>query len=834
MKHHKLLSSICIILTLFASLLDESEKDSIVVIHEDGEISMWDWVRENWNWVSSCFGKLSLPNGVFASSSPRKILHVLMPSSRRFYWIERIIETEEAMKGLRDDPKSQSFALLSCEFMQHLTIPSSRILAAWPFEVQGLWPAAQNGFWLHFKKSKRRPELQLAFFSPILGKLTHWKAPKNLLHFTHHPMTQELVTLDSEGLISVLLPKSGSALVHQPLSRLSLSNFTSITSIYLHQHILMTTTLEGWEMFDSRSGISITSFKWPSFALKSAKLWSWLSLRDTSPGFWCNEGIWRMKSMPISQYTNQLASTQRPSITNSSEMINTSTSYSNHSSITPQMSAAMISRDWALPRLESKYLLDILISYTAIEFPTMNDTTNFVLACDHLVPHLQSPIVLISILEEAHMSSYACNITRQFIDTCFARHISGMSVVSQNEVDLRAFQLFTTFNTDTIHLLRKFVDLGSDNVSIPILSLEKQTEGENDEDTQIRKELMELPATQCDSIDLSHFYIYMNRCPEVLMTKLLEYSGFSIVDLNSSSAHIWPCTEEIYSQIAFLPPINLTFPSTIGPTLLREEERATHPDIFVALCLLIYRFHPQWLLPFVDTLIHREAFNEGRSMLPRRALTAIPTFELRYAYEPTTTTTHNDDGKNDTNGSLEKIESSKRKEEKDMEDMRLLARIGLLERAHRSASALYTLLQLYQVTHNEKYWKMILFSIDSKSGEKRGGIKNSLQPETSTSKMSPHQNLPSTAYIQKTRTELLTTLLMFCLDPANRIASPRHFEDIFSRMSKNLTAMDLTTSLRQEYARTQSRKNTSVLVTDEASQMSVSTLRSQLLKLGVK
>jgi hypothetical protein len=207
--------------------------------------------------------------------------------------------------------------------------------------------------------------------------------------------------------------------------------------------------------------------------------------------------------------------------------------------------------------------------------------------------------------------------------------------------------------------------------------------------------------------------------------------------------------------------------------------------------LLYYNYKPHWILPLVDTLIQREGFNEGRSLLPLRALAALPSFEIKY--------------ENASGGSLGS--NDQRAEEQKMEEFRVLARVGLLERANRAASGQEVLLRLYQVTRKETYWKMILYAIDNRN---------------------------SVSHAQKTRTELLTSLLMRCLEPSNRMASNRFFEDIWSRFSSNLAPIDLTTSLRQEFARIQPRQRVPVLVVEESEQMSVGTLRDQLLRLGVK
>jgi hypothetical protein len=801
----------------------ESEKESLTIVHEDGEISTWDWVSESWKWISAGFGKLALPARVFASSTPRKVLQVIKPTKNRFYWAEQIVESEEALKGLKEDPKAQSCALMSCEFQTRLESPVCTALAAWKQSIAGLWPAPQNGLWIRFKTSLKRPGPQLALLANITSKLLPLKTPNNIVHFMHHATTQEMVTMDSKGAISVVSIKNGSQLIQQPLSMLSFDKIAETDTFHIHQHVLLIAKLEGWEIIDLRSGVHLTSYSWPSSGFELPKLWLPLSKKDTSFGFWNKNGIWRLKSMPISHHTNILATTtttptNRTQSLEKGNFENDEKFENFEEAISPQMSAAMMSRDWVMPRLEAKYLLDILIGYTGIEYPTMRDTATFVMACDRIVPHLQSPIVLISILEEAHMSSYACNITRQFIDTCLARHQSGMSVVSQNEVDLRAFQLFTTFNTDTIHLLRKFVEIGSDHLSETMTPHGEDKEGGLDDDLRFREELLALPVSDCGKMELSYFYVCLNRCPEVLTSKLLEFGGFGIAELNASSSHIWPCTEEMYFKIAFLPPMHLTWPSTLNPILLREEERATHPDFYAALCFLIYQFHPQWLLPFVDSLIQREAFTPGRSMLPRRALAAIPPFEPRRPL---------DEVNGAQNSETVTEDAKSRQHAQEMEDLRLLARIGLLVRAQRQTSALHTLLEIYRTTNDEKFWRMILFSVDSKNEDSKSGNKSS-------SALIDASAIGSPLNLQKTRAELLTTLMMFCLEPANRMASKRHFEDIFSRFSPKVTAMDLTTSIRQEYARIQPRKNISVLVTDEHSQMSVSTLRAQLARLGVQ
>lgn len=802
---------------------DGDERDQMVVIHEDGEVSSWDWLRESWKWVSSGFGRLRLPPRVFEVSKPRQLQQVLVTPNKRIYWIESVIEDEEALKGLKDDPKCRSFGLFSCEYRavvspvlrgndpkssgQQLEISTSATLAAYPQSVRGMWQAPQNGLWLHFASSTRRPDVQLGFFSPITGKLTMWKAPKASFTFIHHPTTLEMLILDqAQGFVSLLSPTPSSGLQCRSLSRIASNSQLNIASLFAHQHSLLVTSNRGWELFDLRSGTLIASYQWPSQF--HPRIWSYLSPNDSTPGFWSTEGAWRLKHMPVAQYTNILASAAPshvasdfgdPSIDTAVSVLQIDFDSSQHP-ITPQMSAAMASRDWSLNRSEAKYLLDILMNYSSLDAPTMNDTCTFVMACDRLVPHLQSPILLISILEESKMSSYACKITRKFIDTCMARHDAGISVVSQNEVDLRAFQLFTTFNTDTIHLLRKFVELAAGDDSLaPALDSEVVSE---DGDAQVRSQLLAMPSSDCGKINLSQCYIYLNHCPEVFLVKLIEFSGFTMELLKTASAHIWPfTTEESHYEAAFLPPKSVHPMPNINPILLREEERPTHPDLLLVLCSLIYRFEPQWILPILDTLVQREGFTEGRSLLPRRALAAIPPFEPRFAYSKTSSLSS----------------CSDEAAERGREDLRLIGRIGLLERSHRHASGLHLLLQLYHIAHDERYWKMILQSIDSK-GEAR-----SLMDMSGS----------DASYAQKTRMELITAALMHCLDPVNRLASPRYFKDLFERVPKNLTSMDLTTSLRQEFARIQPRQHVSVLVTDENSQMSVETLRSQIFKVGV-
>lgn len=850
--------------------------DSMIVIHEDGEISTWSWVRDSWKWVSSGFGRLTLPPSVFEASSPRVISHVCIVPNTRIYWVESIIDDEELAQVMKNDPRIQSCALLACDY-SFVTKPGAApfelappiLLSAWTQAVLGTWLAPSDGLWIHLSSSPRSPSLQLAHLSPISRKVTLWTAPKDAKILSHHPTTLEMVVLHESGQLTLLRPKqvtnairssinSGNSntddslssyltglhassaandkpiqIESSPLSRLPQHLVSSIQSIHLNSHSLTAVSSSGWELFDIRSGgFPINAYKWPANT-PMMHICKHLSSRDSGLGFWSKNGLWRLKSMSIAAYTSAL--TSRPIQTSQNAIQSSQNQLQQHfsSSLTPQLSAAMICRDWNLPRLESKYLLDILVDYTALELPTMQDTSIFITACDRMIPHLQSPILLLSILEEARMSSLACTITRQFINAYTGTQTPGMSVVSQNEVNLQAYHLFTTFNADTIELLKKFVHLASDD---DILPHTRASTASIDEDSELRSKLASMAPSDCGKLGINEFSLYLNRYPGMLLLKLLEFSGLDVECLQSSSIHIQSASFDIMCEVAFLPPYNLG-PAKVNTALLREEERPTHPDMFAALCLLLYRYEPQWLLPFVDILLREESMLDGRSLIPRRALSAIPAFDLKRHVSSSQSAQFGDQGNYRTRDLVHGSNFAKEKmvidydeeesgEQKD--HFRLLARLGLYERAHRHSSALNTLLQLYHATRNERYWNMALYSIDSKSENFPGRQRIGLDSHTGG-------NAKFNAYLQKTRTELLTTLLMQCIDPANKLAGTSAFRDIFSRFSDNLTAMDLTTSLRQEYARIQPRQHLpSVLVNDSSAQMSVGTLRAQLQRLGVK
>lgn len=858
------------------------QKDSLIVIHEDGEMSSWEWTRESWKWVSSGFGTLRLPSNVFESSTPRRISQAIVVPGKRIYWTEIIIEDEEAAKSMRNNPRAQSHALMSCDYalLADTSKPGSLVLemanttliAAWSQALLGIWLAPENGLWIHLSSSPSKPTLQIGFFSTITNKMVIADVEKSVQHFVHHPTTLELVLLDEKAQLTMLRPHN-ERISHIRLSTLKTASVATLISIHLHQHSILLATSAGWELLDLRSGALVSSYKWPSPSL-NLQIWSLLNDRDTSLGFWGQKGIWRLKSLSVAQYTNIVASSVNdaqiaPSDASSSEhtfgdsLKDIDETSAIDSPLSPQMAAALIAKDWSLSRLEAKYLLDVLMTFTSIEHPTMRDTAIFIAACDRLVPHLQSPIILISILEEARMSSFACEITRQFINTYMARHTSGMSVVSQNEVDLRAFQLFTAFNADTIGLLTKYVEISADNSHSTLLAGVDDEKGRVDD--PLRAKLMATEASEFSKMDLNDFYLFLNRCSDMLLLKLIEFSGIGVNCLDSSSRHFLDASFPAFCEIAFLPPINLGAPKQLVNTaLLREEERATHPDLFSVMCLLLYRYEPQWILPFVDVLMREEMMQDGRSLLPRRALAAIPTFEPEAFPSPSPAPSPRSPRLPNARRSSTDLLHQWPKEDQQRE-LRLLARLGLYERARRHSSSLTLLLNLYGKTHSERYWRLAMYSIDSKSSEfpgRRGGGSSKRSPGaspkhperhaerhprngngngSSSSSASP-SNVPDDSaasrqatYLLKTRTELLTTLMMYSLDPQNKLAKPRFFEDIFSRLSTKLTAMDLTTSLRQEFARMQSRQSTPpVLVTDITSQMSVSTLRAQLLKLGVK
>lgn len=864
------------------SVSADLQKDSLIVIHEDGEMSSWEWTRESWKWVSSGFGSLRLPSNVYESSTPRRISQAIVVPGKRIYWTEIIIEDAEAAKSMRNNPRAQSHALLSCDYALLsdaskpgslvLEMASTSLVAAWSQALLGIWLAPENGLWIHLSSSPSKPTLQLGFLSTITNKMVIADVEKDVHHFTHHPTTLELVLLDEKARITLLHPHN-ERISQILLSTLKTESIATLSSIYLHQHSILLVTSAGWELLDIRSGVLVSSYKWPSPAL-NPQVWSLLNDRDTSLGFWGTNGLWRLKSLSVAQYTNIVASAVNDAPSASSAMERTfgdsvkefDESSSIDSPLSPQMAAALIAKDWSLSRLEAKYLLDVLMTFTAIEHPTMRDTAIFIAACDRLIPHLQSPIILISILEEARMSSFACDITRQFINTYMARHTSGMSVVSQNEVDLRAFQLFTAFNADTIGLLTKYVEISADNSHSTLLAGVDDEKGRVDD--PLRAKLTATEASEFSKMDLNDFYLYLNRCSDMLLLKLIEFSGIGVFCLDSSSRHFLDASFPIFCEIAFLPAINLGPPKhMVNTALLREEERPTHPDLFSVMCLLLYRYEPQWILPFVDVLMREEMMQDGRSLLPRRALAAIPTFEPEAFPAPSPAPSPRSPRLPNSKRSSTDLLHQWPKEDQQRE-LRLLARLGLYERARRHSSSLTLLLNLYGKTHSERYWRLAMYSIDSKSSEfpgrrgpgggssKRSPGASPRHPErhaernprngngssSSGSSSASPSNVPDDSaaarqatYLQKTRTELLTTLLMYCLDPQNKLAKPRYFEDIFSRLPTKLTAMDLTTSLRQEFARMQSRQSTPpVLVTDITSQMSVSTLRAQLLKLGVK
>lgn len=771
-----------------------------------------------------------------------------------------VVEDAEAAKTMRNNPRAQSHALLSCDYAllsdaskpggTVLEVANSTLVAAWSQALLGFWLAPENGLWIHLSSSPRKPTLQLGFFSTITSRLFAIDIHEDVQHFVQHPTTLELVLLDSKQRLT-LLQRRKELISQIPLSQLRLNSKSSIVSIHLHQHSIVVVTSAGWEVLDVRSGVLISSFNWPDASL-NLQVWSIVSDRDTALGFWGHGGLWRLKSLPVSQYTNIVASAinahPQTSDASSSSFMDTAREIDAftefESPLSPQMAAALIASDWSLSRLEAKYLLDILMTFTAIEQPTMRDTAIFVAACDRLVPHLQSPIILISILEDAHMSSFACDITRQFIDTCMARHSSGMSVVSQNEVDLRAFQLFTAFNADTLHLLMKYVDLSAEGSHTRLIDAVSEDKAlAND---ALRTKLTSIPANEFGKIDLSDFYMYLNRCSDMLLLKLIEFSGIGVDCLDFSSRHFLDANFLAFCEIAFLPALNLAAPRhTVNTALLREEERPTHPDLFSAMCLLLYRYEPQWLLPFVDVLMREEMLQDGRSLLPRRALAAIPPFESEPLPAPSPAPSPRGASPSPRIGFKKRASTEQLhhlpKEEQHRE-LRLLARLGLYERARRHSSAITTLLHLYKKTHSERYWRLVLYSIDSKGsdfpGRRTGGSNKGHSPGPSRA-AGGDRTSPAAAkaseYMLKTRTELITTVLMFCLDPQNKLAKPRYFDDIFNRVSSKLTPMDLTTSLRQEFARIQKRNSLPpVLVTDETAQMSVGTLRAQLLKLGVK
>lgn len=889
-------------------------------------MSAWEWLRESWKWVSSGFGRLRLPSSVFESSSPRRIMHAIVVPGKRIYWTEVVIEDAEAAKSMKNHPRAQSHALLSSDYALltektgslTLDVSAPNLISAWSQALLGVWLAPNNGLWMHLSSSPTKPSLQLGFYSTITNRFTPFEVADNVTRFAHHPNTLELVLFDQEARITLVQPRKKKRVNQIPLSQLKIDPTIAINSIQLHQHSMLIVASDGWYLLDVRSGVLVSSYKWPNPAL-NLQPWATLSEKDTSPGFWGNSGLWRLKSLPVAQYTSIVAAasndTSQPiqhrhdTFADSIKEIDEFTKL--NSVLSPQMAASLIAKDWSLVRLEAKYLLDLLMAYTALDHPTMRDTAVFIAACDRLVPHLQSPIILLSILEEAHMSSLACDITRQFINTYMARHTSGISVVSQNEVDLRAFQLFTSFNADTIGLLIKYVDHATEaSLDLPL------TTGNEDKkatDDLLRQKLTSISPSEFGKMDLSDFYLYLNRCSDMLLLKLIEYSGIGVSCLDGSSRHFLDASFLTVCEIAFLPPSELYPPKhAVNTALLREEERPTHPDMFSAMCLLLFRYEPQWLLPFVDVLMREEMLQDGRSLLPRRALASLPPFEA----EPLPA--HSSSSPSPTPSSprsplTPRLVSTKRAstdrihqlpKEEQQRELRLLARIGLYERARRHSSAVTTLLQLYKKTHSERYWRMVLYSIDSKSpdfpGRRSPG--SSKQPSREnllvaananqrsrenllvaananqrsrenllvaananqrsrdnllTSANASHSNAPGSpspsltpkdiqhaqlaaqakqsAYLLKTRTELITTVLVYCLDPQHHLAKARYFDDLFTRASSKLTPMDLTTSLRQEFARMQSRQSPpQVLVTDETAQMSVSTLRTHLLKLGVK
>lgn len=785
-----------------------------MIIHEDGEISAWEWQPESWKWASKGFGQLRLPPRVFEARTPRVISHPLVAPSKRIYWIEAIIEDEAAQGALRSDPRSHSHALFCLDYRyidspslrpqeaksappMQLDLASSNLLGLWSTPIQGLWRAPRDGLWLQFAPSSRRPSLHLAFFSMMTKKSTSFDKLSEHQSFVHHQTSLEMTTLSAQGLLSVLRPTSESALAYEPLSQLS--PFYSPSTTMLHQHLITLLDAGSLRTYEVRSGLLLHTLSLPSS--RPVTPWVPLSTRDTSCGIWTPQGVWRVRSLPISQYAHVLATstTTAPMSASSTPPLDALALPSADENrvrqpITGQLSAALLTHDWSLGRLEAQHLLDILIAYTGIAYPSVQDTVTFITACDKLVPHLQSPIVLISILEQARLSSFACTITKHFIDACLARHSSGMSttIVSQNEVDARAFRLFTTFNTDTIHLLRKFVELASPDAQNTPLSQILDAPASSDEDSRVRAQVTALTVADCAKLDLNQFHIFMNRCPDALLLKLEEYSGLPVGVLASEAQRLLDM--ELDSGLAFIrasfskychPDPNAPTMASVNTILLREEERATHPDTLDTLCYLLYIYKPHWVLPLVDMLLSREGFSEGRSLLPRRAAAALPLL---------------DDQRIGPSG-----ESNK--DSQRTEDLRLVARVGLLQRAQRPGSVLKLLLHLYTTTREERYWDLVLSFIDLQG---------------------------SSSQAQKTQTEVLTSLLMQCLEPTNRLASPRHVEAVWQRLPTNLAPLDLVTSLRQEIARIQTQPRVPVLVADESSQVSVDLLRKQLFKIGVK
>ena len=177
----------------------------------------------------------------------------------------------------------------------------------------------------------------------------------------------------------------------------------------------------------------------------------------------------------------------------------------------------------------------------------------------------------------------------------------------------------------------------------------------------------------------------------------------------------------------------------------------------------------------------REDQQESKPNIPRRALTAIPAFEV-----PSSKTSIHlaIEGKN--------IE------------LRLILHVALLNRAHRFVSAVRLLLDFYRVSKNEKYWNWVLKFIEMKDN----------------------------AAELKQRTEMVTALLMYCLDPANQLAAPHYIEDVWKLMSSNVSPLDLVNSLRQELVRIHKNPQT-VIVGNEQNHMTVETLRKQLFRLGL-
>ncbi|XP_049849150.1 uncharacterized protein LOC126317519 [Schistocerca gregaria] len=274
--------------------------------------------------------------------------------------------------------------------------------------IEELALAQENQIWIFTRDVKNRVRRLFLYSHLKTENLVDYHLPEHSLEEVHS-ITREVLLLDTNrGKLYAATHTNSNELTH--LSNLQTSSHLTGERMHIHQHTLCLLRCSELKLYDLRSGILVQLLNLPQLASTDEFNFckSLIPSSDCPSGVWCEKGLWQVKQPSVLKYVEFL--------------LNSSTETPNsESTVSPQTSAALLCRDWHLKTEETVcWLKQIDLLY---QKKSLNDREFHLLlqACDASFDHLESPAILISVLQKMRAKSHA----KAFVER-LVRHRSHM------------------------------------------------------------------------------------------------------------------------------------------------------------------------------------------------------------------------------------------------------------------------------------------------------------------------------------------------------------------------------------------------------------------------